>query len=131
MKIQNKRHSSRGFTLIELVIVIVIIGILAAVAVTKYSDLTGSAKTAAMQGNAATVQSAFAIYLAANAGAFPTVTQLTDQIQAGGATVVAAATGVQFTVSGTDYTVATYTDSACTTATAAVGNTVQCVGTYS
>lgn len=131
MKIHTKRRSSRGFTLIELIIVIVIIGILGAVATVKYADLTQSSKTAAMQANTSAVQSAFAVYLASNAGSFPTVTQLVAQLQAGGATVVAAATGVQFTVSGTTYVVATYTDSACTAATAAVGNSVQCVGNYS
>lgn len=131
MKILKKRHSSRGFTLIELVIVIVIIGILAAVAVTKYSDLTGSAKVAAMQANTGAVRSGYAVYLATNAGVAPTVTQLAATVQAGGGvTPTAAATGVQFTVSGTTYTVLTYTDAACTTATAAVGNSVACVGNY-
>lgn len=44
----NKRQ--KGFTLIELVIVIVILGILAATAAPKFIDLTGDARSAVMQG---------------------------------------------------------------------------------
>ncbi len=40
----------KGFTLIELIMIIVILGILAAVAVPKYFDLQGEAKIAAEKG---------------------------------------------------------------------------------
>lgn len=56
----------KGFTLIELVIVIVILGILAAVAIPRFVDLTGQARIAATKGALGGLRSGISIWYASN-----------------------------------------------------------------
>lgn len=55
------KQVQRGFTLIELVMVIVILGILSAVAIPKFVDLSSDAKLAALSGTAGALSSAASI----------------------------------------------------------------------
>jgi MSHA pilin protein MshA len=63
------RRSEAGFTLIELVIVLVILGILSAVAIPKFQDFSADAQNAAAAGGKSAVASAFAIASANAKGA--------------------------------------------------------------
>ncbi|PIE41060.1 MAG: hypothetical protein CSA49_05355 [Gammaproteobacteria bacterium] len=59
------KHQQSGFTLIELIMVIVILGILSAFALPKFADLSGDAEKASIEGAYAAVKSASAIVHAA------------------------------------------------------------------
>lgn len=122
-------NKQTGFTLIELVAVMVILALLGAMAVPRFADVRGSAVDAVVDGTKNAVKSAHSIAIA-ELKDFPSVTQLQGYI--GGETAVTAvATGIEFNVAGDTYTVLTYTDSTCTTATAAAANQVRCVGSVS
>ena len=69
---------SKGFTLIELIMVIVILGILAAVAIPKFVDLSNQAKISACKSNQGTIESACAIYYASRAAIGETPTFPSD-----------------------------------------------------
>ena len=66
------KMNKKGFTLIELMIVVAIIGILAAIAIPKFANLINKSKEGATKGALSTVRGAIQVYYGDNEGWFPT-----------------------------------------------------------
>ncbi|EKD71866.1 MAG: hypothetical protein ACD_46C00080G0001 [uncultured bacterium] len=118
----SKKEKQLGFTLIELVIVIAIIGILSAVAIPKFIDLSSNAQSAATNSVAGALSAANASNyasrkLSSSLGvAVANCTDVANALQGGlpsGYTITSAAaaadTSVTCTLSGPSSTSATFT----------------------
>src|SRR3954465_10374062 len=66
-----KELSKKGFTLIELMIVVAIIGILAAIAIPKFANLIRKSSEGASKGNLGSIRSALSIYYGDMEGQYP------------------------------------------------------------
>lgn len=112
---RRRKVAQKGFTLIELIIVIVIIAILAAVAIPKYLDLQADAKLSATQGMAGALGSASAANYAIRSG-FPTrgvsvqdCTAVANTLQGGLDANYTITAGTTISVGGTANCTVTYT----------------------
>ena len=65
------RKANKGFTLIELMIVVAIIGILAAIAIPKFADLIRKSNEGATKGNLGAIRSSLSIYYGDMEGVYP------------------------------------------------------------
>ena len=64
-------NTKKGFTLIELMIVVAIIGILAAIAIPQFANLVAKSQEGATKGNLGTLRSALSIYYGDTEGFYP------------------------------------------------------------
>jgi prepilin-type N-terminal cleavage/methylation domain-containing protein len=99
----EESKQNKGFTLVELLIVIVILGILATVTVFAVTGITNKGKTSACQSDAKTIQTAEEAY-SANNGAY---TALQSDLVAAGL-LHAASTKFTIALTGGSGTVASY-----------------------
>lgn len=67
------RASQKGFTIVELLIVIVVIGILAAIVIVAYNGVQNRARVAALQSDLTNAKKQF-LYTQADTGIYPTDT---------------------------------------------------------
>ena len=89
-----KFEKYRGFTLVELLIVVIILAILAAIIVPQFSASTNDAKAAALQSNLANLRSAIEFYYQEH-GEYPGANIATGATCGSGAAVAAGAANSQ------------------------------------
>lgn len=84
---QNERELTemkrRAFTLVELLIVVIILGILAAVVIPQFSDASTDARVSSLVTNLATIRGQLEFYKMQHNGAYPTLIGFAAQMTAG------------------------------------------------
>jgi prepilin-type N-terminal cleavage/methylation domain-containing protein len=115
-RIRHGIRDQRGFTLIEIIMVIVLLGIIAAIAIPKYVDLKSDAADASADGIIGAIVASAAIGYADRVvnetGTYPNITTLDTSYLSVQQVTLTLASGTQWTstIGGTLYTF-TYTDS--------------------
>ncbi len=101
--------SAKGFTLIEMLIVVVIIGILAAVAIPKFENVKQRAYVASMQSDLRTLVTVEEAYFSDNVTYSPTTTNLNYLTSAGNTIAITSASSTGWSATATNF----YTPKVC------------------
>jgi prepilin-type N-terminal cleavage/methylation domain-containing protein len=76
------KKNQKGFTLVELMIVVAIIGILAAIAIPKFANMLEKSREGATKGNLSAINSGIALYVSDNQGLTPWTLDTVSSINA-------------------------------------------------
>ncbi len=89
----QKRFVKKGFTLVEILIVVVILGILAAIVIPQFTSASESAKGSSLHSQLQTIRSQLELYQVQHNGVYPTLSsnwdQLTRKTNVAGSTTIA------------------------------------------
>ncbi|MEM7577650.1 MAG: prepilin-type N-terminal cleavage/methylation domain-containing protein [Planctomycetota bacterium] len=97
-----RMYAKKGFTLVEILIVVVILGILAAIVIPQFTQASESARASSLKSQLQTIRSQLELYQVQHLGAYPDLetdwTQMTELTDKAGDTVAmgAAAADVEF-----------------------------------
>ncbi len=75
-----RRRNRRAFTLVEILIVVIILGILAAVVIPQFADASTDAKLSALQTNLATIRTQLSMYKLQHNDTWPLLATFTNQM---------------------------------------------------
>lgn len=85
-----RKIRNQGFTLVEILIVVVILGILAAIVIPQFTAASESAKTSSLTSQLQTIRSQLELYQVQHNGSYPTLAQMwgnmTDKTDVSGST---------------------------------------------
>jgi len=71
-----KNNMAKGFTLVEILIVVVILGILAAIVVPQFTNAANEARQGNVETQTSTLENQIELFAAQNNGVYPTVAEL-------------------------------------------------------